>query len=236
MTDELSTLPPVVQNEISTLLARLRRGQIQDSTHVARKVLEIMRKVLDHSKIEEVRTLIQQIKRAGRVMVAAQPHELVIGNMVRRVLATVREETADDGGKRAAQTDAGGSGGGSSGPSLRRLLDAPDATDYSRKPVKELRDSIHQGIQEVIEELTSASAHIAEQAIQHIHANEVILTHGRDPAVEAFLKSAHKKRTFDVTLRQDRTPVACSAPTYCEPACTELACSELACAVSLLAQ
>ena len=202
MTDELSTLPPVVQNEISTLLARLRRGQIQDSTHVARKVLEIMRKVLDHSKIEEVRTLIQQIKRAGRVMVAAQPHELVIGNMVRRVLATVREETADDGGKRAAQADAGGSGGGSSGPSLRRLLDAPDATDYSRKPVKELRDSIHQGIQEVIEELQSASAHIAEQAIQHIHANEVILTHGRDPAVEAFLKSAHKKRTFDVIVAE----------------------------------
>ena len=202
--DELSTLPPVVQQEISTLLARLRRGQIRDSAHVARKVLEIMRRVLDHSKIEEVSTLIQQIKRAGRVMVAAQPHELVIGNMVRRVLATVREESTGDP---ALSKDAGGSGGGDgggSGPSLRRLLDAPESTDYSRKAVKGLRDSIHQGIQEVIEELQTSSSHIAEQAIQHIHANEVILTHGHDPAVEAFLKSAHKKRTFDVIVRDGR--------------------------------
>ena len=200
--DELSTLPPVVQQEISTLLARLRRGQIRDSAHVARKVLEIMRRVLDHSKIEEVSTLIQQIKRAGRVMVAAQPHELVIGNMVRRVLATVREESTGDP---ALSKDAGGSGGGDgvgSGPSLRRLLDAPESTDYSRKAVKGLRDSIHQGIQEVIEELQTSSSHIAEQAIQHIHANEVILTHGHDPAVEAFLKSAHKKRTFDVIVAE----------------------------------
>ena len=53
---------------------------------------------------------------------------------------------------------------------------------------------------QVIEELSSVSAAIAEQAIEHIHSNEVILTHGRDPAVEAFLKAAHKKRTFEVIV------------------------------------
>ena len=31
---------------------------------------------------------------------------------------------------------------------------------------------------------------------------QVILTHGRDPTVEAFLKSAHKKRTFDVIVAE----------------------------------
>ena len=55
---------------------------------------------------------------------------------------------------------------------------------------------------QVIEELSSVAAHIAEQAIEHIHANEVILTHGRDPAVEAFLRAAHKKRTFDVIVAE----------------------------------
>jgi translation initiation factor eIF-2B subunit beta len=134
-----------------------------------------MHKLVDTSEMKEVRTLIQQIKRAGTVMVAAQPHELVIGNMVRRVLATVREETADDGGKlRGGGAAASGDSLVGGGASLRRLLDAPDATDYSRQPVKDLRDSIHQGIQEVIEELSSSTSHIAEQAIQHIHANEVI--------------------------------------------------------------
>ena len=41
---------------------------------------------------------------------------------------------------------------------------------------------------------------IAEQAIEHIHSNEVILTHGRDPTVEAFLRAAHKKRSFEVIV------------------------------------
>ena len=92
-------LAPAVQQEISKLLARLRRRQVNGSIDVARKTLEIMRMLVATSTVKDVRTLILLIKRAGAAMVAAQPHELVIGNMVRRVLATVREETADDGSK-----------------------------------------------------------------------------------------------------------------------------------------
>ena len=198
----MASLHKGVQSEISTLLARLRRRQVQDPLDIARKVLKIMHKLVDTSETKDVRALIQQIQRVGAVMVAAQPHELVIGNMVRRVLALIREETADpDGGKRL-EGGGGAGGSGAVGPSLRRLMEGPFAPDYSRQPAKELRDSIHQGIQELIEELSSTNALIAEQAIQHIHANEVILTHGRDPAVEAFLKSAHKKRTFDVIVAE----------------------------------
>ena len=43
---------------------------------------------------------------------------------------------------------------------------------------------------------------MSHQATEHIHANEVILTHGRDPTVEAFLKAAAKKRTFDVIVAE----------------------------------
>ena len=200
-------LPPGVQQEISRLLARLRRRQLQGSSEVARKTLEIMRMLVAQSAVKDVHTLIVVIKQAGAMMVAAQPHELVIGNMVRRVLATVREETADEGSKLRSGIEAGtgggsggsggggsiregsgvgggGGGGGGGGPSLMRLLDAPDAPDYSRQPAKGLKGPILEGINEVIEELSSVSAHIAEQAIEHIHANEVILTHGRDPTVE----------------------------------------------------
>lgn len=106
------------------------------------------------------------------------------------------------------ELSSGGDGGGAlggvsgAGPSLMKLLDAPDAPDYSRQPAKALKGPILEGINEVLEELSSVSAHIAEQAIEHIHANEVILTHGRDPTVEAFLKAAHKKRTFDVIVAE----------------------------------
>ncbi len=211
-----TTLPPAVSQEISRLLARLRRRQhpAQTSIDVARKTLEIMRMLVATSNTKDVHALIQMIKHAGAMMVAAQPHELVIGNMVRRVLVTVREELnsaeAAGGGKGGGGGEGGGEGGwdrpqigGGEGPSLMKLLDAPDAPDYARQTAaKALKGPILEGIHEVLEELSSVSAHIAEQAIEHIHANEVILTHGRDPAVEAFLKAAHKKRTFDVIVAE----------------------------------
>ena len=216
-----TNLPPTVQAEIARLLARLRRrhlpGRTQTSLDVARKTLEIIRTLVATSNTKDVHALIQMIKQAGATMVAAQPHELVIGNMVRRVLATVREELASaennaggegEGKGGSEHTSAGGEppggGGGSSGagPSLMKLLDGPDAPDLSRQPAKALKGPILEGIAEVLEELSSVSAHIAEQAIEHIHSNEVILTHGRDPTVEAFLKAAHKKRTFDVIVAE----------------------------------
>ena len=214
-------LPPPVTAEIARLLAKLRRrGEAKsDTLSIARKTLEIMRTLVATSNTKDVHALIQMIKHAGATMVAAQPHELVIGNMVRRVLATVREELASaelqkeagelqkaDGSGRGERTSAGGDGGPTAGPaagpSLMKLLDAPDAPDYSRQPAKALKGPILEGINEVLEELSSVAAHIAEQAIEHIHSNEVILTHGRDPTVEAFLKSAHKKRTFDVIVAE----------------------------------
>ena len=212
----LADLPPNVQQEISKLLAKLRRRQLLNSLDVARKTLEIMRLLVATSaaaQATDVNSLIKLIKRAGAVMVTAQPHELVIGNMVRRVLAIVRDETRDGGNKPFKAGDAAAASGGDAasggeqtvhvaGPSLMSLLDAPEAPDYSRQSLKALKGPIIEGIAEVMEELSTVSAHIAEQAIQHIHANEVVLTHGRDPTVEAFLKAAAKKRNFDVIVAE----------------------------------
>lgn len=146
------------------------------------------------------------------------------------MLAIVREETAEDGGKGSGagrrrndgmsssgdvgddgagdgdgegdSGETGGTGGGDTGPSLMKMLDAPEALDLSRQPTKNLKGPILDSINELIEELSSMSTHIAEQAIEHIHSNEVILTHGQDPTVEAFLRAAHKKRTFEVVVAE----------------------------------
>ena len=40
------------------------------------------------------------------------------------------------------------------------------------------------------------------QALEHIHANEVILTVGRSKTVEAFLKNAAKERKFQVIVAE----------------------------------
>ena len=149
----VDTLPQKVQLECSKFLARLRRHQVPHALDIARKTLEIMRLVVATSGAKDLGGLIALIKQAGQILVSAQPHELVIGNMVRRVLYIVREETreqamAPEGG--AAQS----SSATSSGRSLHRILEAPpDAPDYSELPAKNLKAPILEVLNEVIDEL-----------------------------------------------------------------------------------
>ena len=215
--DALAGLQPQVQQEISRFIAKLRRRQIGSAQdhEAARKTLEIMRLTIATAWSKDISELIKLLKQAGAAIVAASPHELTIGNMVRRVLQIVREETAGEGSmggvsapsataerSHSAEGGAGGASTGGSGPSLMKLLDAPDTTDYNLKPVKNIKSSIIEAVTELMDELSHVCSHIAEQAIEHIHANEVILTHGRDPAVEAFLKAAGKKRAIEVIVAE----------------------------------
>ena len=43
---------------------------------------------------------------------------------------------------------------------------------------------------------------VTQQALEHIHANEVIMTLGRSRTVEAFLRSAARKRKFHVIVAE----------------------------------
>ena len=93
-TTRVGELPAVVQREIGAFSARLRRQQKHTSADVARQALKIMREVVTHTAVRDVSWLISSIKLTGQLLIAAQPHELVIGNMVRRVLHIVRERDA----------------------------------------------------------------------------------------------------------------------------------------------
>lgn len=55
-----------------------------------------------------------------------------------------------------------------------------------------------EGVGEFYVELNTMYEHIAEQALEHIHTNEVILTFGQSETVHEFLTVAHKKREFKV--------------------------------------
>jgi len=63
-----------------------------------------------------------------------------------------------------------------------------------------LKASIIEGINELIEELKNLYRNIAEQAIEHIHSNEVIMTFGHSQTVAEFLKAAARKRKFEVVV------------------------------------
>jgi translation initiation factor eIF-2B subunit beta len=172
--------------------------------------------------------------------------ELVIGNIVRRVMHIVREEMEEDvedelAAKSLDTVDAMPKAGGLSKAfklglagralSLHNLLDQGLAetavtsttvagrmfqrqeqipqwqsdmgSEVERRSVRQTtawdrKQEVIDGVNELIEELKDIDNSIANQAVEHIHANEIILTFGYSRTVLQFLRRAREKRDFEV--------------------------------------
>lgn len=60
----------------------------------------------------------------------------------------------------------------------------------------DLKAEVIDGIKELLDELDVVDAQIAESALDHIHSNEIILTHTSSQTVQRFLAAAARKRKF----------------------------------------
>ncbi|KAJ1639555.1 hypothetical protein T492DRAFT_935840 [Pavlovales sp. CCMP2436] len=211
-----------VERELNVLATKLRRRQITGFHQTAPRTAELVRSVVVQTRWQTPAQLIERIQHVGAELVRAAPQELCIGNIVRRVLHIVREEV--DGLVRERERASGGAGSAadsdqqsafSTAPSLHNLLAADGskeglagAPELGLAAAHEIKQPIIDGVNELIDELGSLVAAIAEQAPEHIHAREVILTFGKSKIVEAFLKRVAKtERPFEVI-------VADTAPSY----------------------
>jgi translation initiation factor eIF-2B subunit beta len=75
---------------------------------------------------------------------------------------------------------------------------AGDRNLMSRK----LKHNVIEAITELLQEIDNCHSQVAEQALEHIHQNEVILTLGRSVTLREFLKEAKKKRSFQVVIAE----------------------------------
>ncbi|MCJ1323679.1 GCD complex subunit gcd7 [Thelotrema lepadinum] len=71
----------------------------------------------------------------------------------------------------------------------------PPSHDTSKE---DLRAEVSNGIEEIIDEISIVDDQIASYAPEHIHENEIILTHGSSFTVQKFLLKAASKRKFTV--------------------------------------
>ena len=235
-------------------------------------------------KGRDVPKLMSRIRRVGQRLMAAQPREMVVGNIVRRVLGLVREVAEDEtetnmsdaglGQPRASSPDtierpplpthistfsplrhsatqptetslqddhlegvaehslrpslltAHTTYGQPSAPTVTSLFglfshpDPPSGTstppNWASSPqirprltahnisklegttTKDVRAEVLEGIREILDELDQVDKQIAEFALEHIHSNEVVLTHTSSQTVQKFLLQAAKKRKFTV--------------------------------------
>jgi len=76
----------------------LRRHKLRGSYDVAKRTAELLRNFVGGSRWPTAAVLMERIKELGRFLSRAQPIELTVGNIVRRVLFIVREAVRDAAG------------------------------------------------------------------------------------------------------------------------------------------
>lgn len=242
-----------------------------------------MLRVVGEFKGRDAAKLVERIRQVGRRLTAAQPREVVVGNIVRRVLGLVREVLDDNtGGDSHAGSDSGHhtahhdsmtrpvlsssistfsplrhaaaepmdssmtsdlsdsehsrrpplltshtsyaptasaplvnslfglfsqpndsnastpTGASSPDGKTSHSLNLERLADLSKSTNLDLKSEVMDGIRELQDELEQSDEQIAGVALEHIHSNEIILTHTASTTVQKFLLSAAKKRKFTV--------------------------------------
>lgn len=281
-----------IETNIEALIQRLKARQIRNSRPCALATAQLLLRVVAARRIEDPQKLITRIRDVGRRLVAAQPRELAIGNIVRRVIGVVREVAEQQRSGKDGSDDVSGATTpvpgqakrpslptnfssmnplsqavsipqdlaprsrtpiiGDVSPPMSSSMDLSEAKDAARRPILpsstsyagtapqvsslldllqeplgrspagtppigtqspvnrtsgkakeivekiDLKAEIIDGIKELLEEIEIVDDQIAENALDHIHSNEIILTHTSSQTVQAFLRAAAKKRKFTV--------------------------------------
>lgn len=184
-----------VDEKLYEFITYLKQKNPHSSYDVAKRTVLLMREICSKTRWFTARDLITHIRTEGRKLIAAQPSESAVGNMVRRVLKIVREEHASCIAGFVDEVD------------VRTLLQGRGDSDDLDRHVPNLKGSVIETINDLLGELELSASNISSQALDHIHSNEVIMTSGYSKTVEAFLKAAAKKRKIEVIVAE-------SAPFY----------------------
>ncbi|POS86457.1 hypothetical protein EPUL_001709 [Erysiphe pulchra] len=86
--------------------------------------------------------------------------------------------------------------------SLKSNLSATSLARRIDRTTKDIKAEILAGIREIIDEIDQECDLIAGYALEHIHSNEIILTHSFSQCVHKFLLKAAEKRKFTVIMAE----------------------------------
>ncbi|KAA8912673.1 hypothetical protein TRICI_003391 [Trichomonascus ciferrii] len=187
-----------IQGLISTFISDLKRRKIVGSHDVALATANLLLRFVSASRWSHTSELIAEIRSLGGTLIRAQPREFACGNVVRRVLATIREVENQD------RTPASGFESEVMG-SMFNLLSSNKPDDPAEGPHRtknrDTKADIIEGIQELIDEIDNHDDTIGAMSLDMIHENEVLLTPTPESkTVKDFLIRAAQKRRFSVLI------------------------------------
>ncbi|CCE63755.1 hypothetical protein TPHA_0F02750 [Tetrapisispora phaffii CBS 4417] len=176
---------------IDTFIARLKRRNIEGSYAIALETLQILKRFISAVRWSHVNELIEQIRNLGNRCEKAHPTAFTCGNVIRRVLAVIRDELEEDLRESQQQTSSPSTETIPSTiaepmiSSMFNLFQIPDeshnqepnkSSRRSQKTKTDYRQVAIQAIKDLVDEITNIDDGIQQIAIDLIHDNEILLT------------------------------------------------------------
>ncbi|KAI9642933.1 GCD complex subunit gcd7 [Ciborinia camelliae] len=85
-----------VESSIENLVSLLKRRQIKNSRSCATATAHLLLQVVAKQRWTDVTKVLERIRKVGQRLIEAQPREMAVGNIVRRVLGMIRDEAKED--------------------------------------------------------------------------------------------------------------------------------------------
>lgn len=175
--------------EVNKFIKELKNKELTSSSQIALASVRLIKKLIGESKWSTAYDLLKILKDEEKFLFERIPSESVVRNIWKRVIKIIKDESINLEQENPAQLD-----------NLQGNLFASLNTQNLCLSESELKPIMIEALSEIINEIETSVDNIAAQSLEHIHANEVILTMGRSQTVEAFLKNAARRRKFHVIV------------------------------------
>lgn len=186
---------PELLSIIDPLVAKIKRRQFLNDKDLALEVAHLLMRVISAVRWTNTYDLIAIIREVGVILENARPRNVIPGNIVRRILALIRDEieTENNTDNTAMMS------------SMFSLLSTnnPKKTyqPSSKKQTSDMRSIIIQGIKDLIDEISNVKEELENMAADLIHENEILLAASpTSDTVLQFLLKARTKRNFTVLV------------------------------------
>ena len=207
-----------IEVSIDSFIAKLKRRQISGSYIIALETLQLLKRFISAVRWSNVNELIAQIRELGNRLEKANPTAFGCGNVIKRILAVLRDEIEED--MRETKAGQGNNDTNNNNNSLNaaeplissmfNLLQKPEQTSQdfyeSRAKTKtDFRQVVIQAIKDLIDEIKNIDDGIQQIAVDLIHDHEILLTPTPESkTVLKFLIRARERanRTFTVLVTE----------------------------------
>lgn len=197
-----NAVTPEILSLIDPVVSQLKRHQFDGAKDIALAISHLLMRVISAARWTNPYDLISVIRKVGVILIKAQPREIITGNIVRRVLALIRDEIETEDAENSTNTPMMNS-------MFSLLSTNNNHTDNKeqiqlKKQSSDLRSIIIQGIRDLIDEISNINEGIETMSADLIHDNEILLTPTpTSETVLQFLIKARAKRKFTVLVTEN---------------------------------